>query len=458
MKEVSQSNSALVNALRAQVRKAVFIVMLIIPMLCAGILDVRQTNAVFAADYATIHFYPSPACLGVGDTIYLKMYGWAWGAWGTRWTSDNTAIAVASGRGEVTGKSLGTVRLRLKDGFGQTIKSVYVTVKPDMADCVSCYMPGADTTPPEYEPYSDSFSFAFVSDTQGCGACSMAGGANLVDHAFARAFADRVVSEDTAFVVSGGDISGLGGWGDPYAWQWLDDIESIWRPELHAIPVYAVVGNHDLTRWVLGESWRSKQLDWQNVLWPEYFAAGGRPWPANVSSEYRYLVYSFSYGNSVFIFTDDFFMWGNSGNDSDWQGNMMIGEVNPAQVAYVKSVLRWAAAHGKEHAFIFGHVPMRSSAGATPKGNNRALASPTLLSVHNLTGAYLGGHTHSLDHQVFGTGYEQFIAEAGGGDSNPNAYFRVNVNGGSFTVKTEFLNHGSTEWYNTPGTTWTVNP
>jgi len=438
-------------------RKALYS-LLFIPLLYAGIEYGSTSGALHAADYATIHFYPSPACLGVGDTIHLKMYGWAWGALGTKWTSDNPAIAAASGRGAVTGKSVGTVRLRLKDGFNQTIKSVYVTVKEDMADCVSCYMPGADTTPPEYEPESESFSFAFITDTQGCGACSMAGGANLVDHAFARAFADRVVSEDTAFVVHGGDISGLGGWTEPYGWQWLDDIESVWRPDLHDIPVYSVVGNHDLTRWVLGESWKSRQRDWQNVLWPRYFSRGGRPWPVNVSEEYRYLVYSFSYGNSVFIFTDDFFMWGNSGNDSDWQGNMMIGEVNPAQVAYVKNVLRWAANNGKEHAFIFGHVPLRSSPASTPKGNNAALASAALLSDYNLTGAYMGGHTHKLDHQVFGNGYEQFIAEAGGGDSNPNSYFRVYVNGGSFTVKSEFLNHGSSEWYNTSETTWVVNP
>ncbi len=458
MKGIHVFFTALMKNLRRPGRKALFTIMVFISMLYTGVEQGRLTVALYAADYATIHFYPSPACLGVGDTIYLKMYGWAWGALGTKWTSDNAGIAVASGRGVVTGKSVGTVRLRLKDGFNQTIKSVYVTVKEDMADCVSCYMPGADTTPPEYEPYSDSFSFAFVADTQGCGACSMAGGGNLVDHAFARAFADRVVTEDTAFVVNGGDLSGLGGWTEPYEWQWLDDIETIWRPELHGIPVYAVVGNHDLTRWVLGESWKRKQLDWQNVLWPRFFAAGGKPWPVNVSSEYRYLVYSFSYGNSVFIFTDDFFMWGNSGNDNDWQGNMMIGEVNPAQVAYVKNVLRWAAANGKEHAFIFGHVPMRTSAGATPKGNNSALASPTLLSVHNLTGAYMGGHTLGLNHQVFGSGYEQFIAEMGGGDTNPNAYLRVNVNGGSFTVKAEFLSHGSAEWYNTPETTWVVNP
>ena len=444
------------KALSGALRKTTVIVTMIVAMIVVGEFCPRSA-AVFAADYATIKFHPSAACVGVGDTISLKMYGWAWGALGTRWTSDNNSIATASGQGIVTGNSAGATRFRLKDGFGQIIKTVPVTVKSEMADCASFYMPGADLTVPEYSSGSDSFSFVFVSDTQGCGACSMAGGANLVDHNFAKAFASRIVTDSTAFVVNGGDLSGLGGLNQSYERQWLEDIGIVWKPDQHGIPIYAVVGNHDLTRWVLGESWKSKQSDWQNKLWPGYFADGGKAWPANSSSEYRNLVYSFSYGNSVFIFTDSLFMWGNSGNDKDWQGNMMIQEVNPAQIAYVKYMLRWAQANNKEHAFIFGHSPLLSSGSTTAKGNNQALASSTLLSAYNLSGAYMGGHTNGLTHRSLGgtaLPYEQFTAETGGGDTNPNSYLRVNINGRSFSVKAEFLKHGSADWYSTPDAMW----
>lgn len=412
------------------------------------------SSTVFAADYATIKFYPSPACVGVGDTIYLKMYGWGWNTLGTKWTSDNSSVAAASGKGLVTGKSAGSTNFRLKDGFGQTIKTVNVTVKEDMADCASFYMPGTDLTPPEYESDSDDFSFVFVSDTQGCGACSMAGGANLVDHAFANAFANRIVTENTAFVVNGGDLSGLGGLNESYERQWLDDISMVWKPDQYAIPIYAVVGNHDLTRWVLGESWKSKQYDWQNNLWPGYFADGGKAWPTNSSSTYKYLTYSFSYGNSIFIFTDTLFMWGNSGNDQDWQGNMMIQEINPAQIAYVKYMLRWARDNGKQHAFFFGHSPYLTSGSTTAKGNNNYMISPTLLSAYGLSGAYMSGHTNGLTHRTLGNDYQQFTAETGGGDTNPNSYLRVNVNGDNYTVQANFLAHGSADWYTTADATW----
>ena len=412
-------------------------------------------TSVFAADYATIHFYPSPACVGVGDTVYLKMYGWAWSALGTKWTSDNSGVAAASGQGVVTGKSVGSTNLRLKDGFGQVIKTVNVTVKNDMADCAPFYMPGTDLTPPEYQAGTDSFTFEFVSDTQGCSACSIAGGPNLVTHEFAKAFAAKIVNENPAFVVNGGDLSSLGGMSsDPYGRQWLDDISMVWKPDQYAIPVYAVIGNHDLTRWVLGESWKSKQLDWQNILWPGYFADGGKPWPANSSSDYKYLTYSFSYGNSIFIFTDMLFMWGNSGNDSDWQGNMMIQEINPAQIAYVKYMLRWAKANNKQHAFIFGHSPYLPDGSTTASANNRYMTSSTLLSAYNLTGAYMCGHTNGLTHKSFGNSYEQFTAETGGTDYNPNSYLRVDIDGGNITVQANFLAHGSTQWYTTTDATW----
>jgi hypothetical protein len=434
-------------------RKAAAVVTTIVALFVVGGLSPCSTT-VFAADYATIHFYPSPACVGVGDTIYLKMYGWAWGALGTKWKSDNSGIAAASGKGVVTGMSAGTTNLRLKDGFGQTIKTVNVTVKQDMADCASFYMPGVDLTPPEYEEDSNSFSFVFVSDTQGCGACSMAGGANLADHDFAEAFANRIVADPTAFVVNGGDLSGLGGLNTSYERQWLDDISMVWRPDQYGIPIYAVVGNHDLTRWVLGESWKSKQSDWQNNLWPGYFADGGKPWPTNSSSDYRYLTYSFSYGNSIFIFTDTLFMWGNSGNDQDWQGNMMIQEINPAQIAYVKYMLRWARDNGKQHAFFFGHSPYVPSGSTTASANNKYMTSSTLLSAYNLTGAYMSGHTNGLTHKTLGNSYEQFTAETGGGDTNPNSYLRIYIDGGNYTVQANFLNHGSSQWYNTADATW----
>jgi hypothetical protein len=434
-------------------QKAVAVVTMIAALFVVGVLS--HCPAAFAADYATIHFYPSPACVGVGDTVYLKMYGWAWGALGTKWKSDDSGIAAASGQGVVTGMSAGTTKLRLKDGFGQTIKTVSVTVMNDMADCASFYMPGVDLTPPQYESGSDAFSFVFVSDTQGCAACSMAGGANLVDHDFAHAFANHIVTDPTAFVVNGGDLAGLGGMSsDPYGRQWLDDIGIVWRPDQYAIPVYAVVGNHDLTRWVLGESWKSKQSDWQNILWPGYFADGGKPWPTNSSSAYHYLTYSFSWGNSIFIFTDMLYMWGNSGNDQDWQGNMMIQELNPEQVAYVKYILKWARDNNKEHAFIFGHPPLIASGSTTAKGNNKAVASSTLLSAYNLSGAYMGGHTNGLTYRSLGNSYEQFTAETGGGDTNPNSYLRVYVDGSNYSVQANFLAHGSTQWYTTADATW----
>ena len=196
-------------------RKATAVVTMIVALFV-----VEGLTSVFAADYATIHFYPSPACIGVGDTVYLKMYGWAWGALGTKWTSDNSTVATTSGQGVVTGNSAGTTNLRLKDGFGQIIKTVNVTVKNDMADCASFYMPGTDLTPQEYAPKSDSFTFEFVSDTQGCSACSIAGGPNLVTHEFAKAFAAKIVNENPAFVVNGGDVSSLGGLNQTYEMQW----------------------------------------------------------------------------------------------------------------------------------------------------------------------------------------------------------------------------------------------
>jgi len=453
MKAFSVPCSGRNKGISGMFRKTAAIVTMIVALFVIG--GLSMSSAVFAADYATINFYPGQACVGVGDTIYLKMYGWSWGTLGTRWKSDDSSIAAASGQGVVTGKSVGTTKFRLKDGFGQIIKTVPVTVKEDMADCASFYMPGADLTPPEYESGSDSFSFVFVSDTQGCGACSMAGGANLVDHDFAKAFANKIVTDSTAFIVNGGDLSGLGGMSsDPYGRQWLDDISIVWKPDQYGIPIYAVVGNHDLTRWVLGESWKSKQSDWQNILWPGYFADGGKPWPTNSSSDYKYLTYSFSYGNSIFIFTDTLFMWGNSGNDQDWQGNMMIQEINPAQIAYVKYMLRWARDNNKQHAFFFGHSPYITSGNTTARANNQYMTSSTLLSAYNLTGAYMSGHTNGLTHRSFGNSYEQFTAETGGGDTNPNSYLRVNVNDGNISVQANFLAHDSTEWYTTADTTW----
>jgi hypothetical protein len=434
-------------------RKAAVVVTMIAALFVVGGLSPCST-AVFAADYATIHFYPSPACVGVGDTVYLKMYGWAWGALGTKWKSDNSGIAAASGQGVVTGMSAGTTNLRLKDGFGQTIKTVNVTVKQDMADCASFYMPGVDLTPPQYAAGSDSFSFVFVSDTQGCSGCSAAGGPDLVDHDFAEAFANRIVTAPPAFIAHGGDMAGLGGLNTSYERQWLDDIGMVWKPDQYGIPIYAVVGNHSLYRLALGASWKSKQSDWQNELWPGYFDDGGTPWPTNQSSAYRNLVYSFSYGNSIFIFTDMLYMWGNSGNDQDWQGNMMIQEANPEQVAYVKYMLRWARDNGKQHAFIFGHPPLIASGSTSAKGNNKTLASSTLLSAYNLSGAYMGGHTNELTHKTLGNSYEQFTAETGGGDSNPNSYLRVYVDGGNYSVQANFLAHGSTQWYTTTDATW----
>jgi hypothetical protein len=433
----------------ASFRKATVIVTMIVALFVVG------SVPVFAADYATIKFYPSSACVGVNDTIYLKMYGWAWGALGTKWTSDNSSIAVASGKGVVTGKSVGTTKFRLKDGFNQIIKTVPVTVTEDMADCASFYMPGADLTPPEYAPESDSFSFVFVSDTQGCSMCSVAGGPDLVDHAFAKAFANKIVTESTAFVAHGGDISSLAGFSnETYSRQWLDDVSMIWKPDQYGIPIYAVVGNHNLYRWVLGESWKSTQNDWQNILWPTYFADGGKPWPTNSSSAYKYLTYSFSYGNSIFIFTDTLFMWGNSGNDQDWQGNMMIQELNPEQLAYIKYMFRWAQQNGKTHAFFFGHAPYMTSGSTTAKGNNNYMISPTLLSAYGLTGAYMSGHTNELTQRSFSDSYKQFTAETGGGDSNPNSYLRVYISGNDITVQANFLAHGSTDWYTTEDTKW----
>lgn len=429
--------------------KAIVIVTMIVALSVVG------SSAIFAADYATIKFYPSSACVGVGDTIYLKMYGWAWGALGTKWTSDNGSIAAASGQGLVTGKATGTTKFRLKDGFGQIIKTVPVTVKQDMADCASFYMPDVNLTPPQYEAAADNFSFVFVSDTQGCSMCSAAGGPDLVDHAFAKAFANKIVTEDTAFVAHGGDMAGLGGLNTSYERQWLDDISMVWKPDQYAIPIYGVVGNHSLYAWVLGESWKSKQSDWQNNLWPGYFADGGKAWPTNSSSTYKYLTYSFSYGNSIFIFTDTLFMWGNSGNDQDWQGNMMIQEINPEQIAYVKYMLRWAKQNGKKHAFFFGHAPYMSEGSTTAKGNNNYMISPTLLSTYGLTGAYMSGHTNELTQRSFSDSYKQFTAETGGGDSNPNSYLRIYITGDDITVQANFLAHDSTEWYTTADTIWT---
>jgi len=255
-------------------------------------------------------------------------------------------------------------------------------------------------------------------------------------------------------VVNGGDLSSLGGLNEIYERQWLDDISLVWRPDGYAIPVYAVVGNHDLTRWVLGESWKTKQSDWQNSLWPGYFAGGGKAWPVNSSNDYRYLTYSFAYGNSIFIFTDTLFMWGNSGNDQDWQGNMMIQEINPEQIAYVKYMLRWARDNGKQHAFIFGHAPYLTSGSTTAKGNNNYMISSTLLSTYGLSGAYMCGHTNELTHRTLGNGYQQFTAETGGGDSNPNSYLRIFIDGGNYSVQANFLAHGSSAWYTTPDATW----
>ena len=433
-------------------RKATAVVTMTVALFVVA--GITPSSAVFAADYATINFYPSKACVGVGDTIYLKMYGWGWNTLGTKWKSDNSSIATASGQGLVTGNTVGTTNFRLKDGFGQTIKTVPVTVKQDMADCASFYMPGVDLTPPEYEADSDNFSFVFVSDTQGCSACSAAGGPDLVDHDFAEAFANRIVTEGTAFVAHGGDMAGLGGLNTSYERQWLNDISMVWKPDQYGIPIYAAIGNHSLYRLALGASWKSKQSDWQNNLWLGYFADGGKPWPTNSASEYRNLVYSFSHGNSIFIFTDTLFMWGNTGNDQDWQGNMMIQEINPAQIAYVKYMIRWARDNGKKHVFFFGHAPYLTSGSTTAKGNNNYMIKPTLLSAYGLTGAYMSGHTNELTHRTLGNDYQQFTAETGGGDSNPNSYLRVYVNGDNYTVQANFLAHGSTDWYTTADTTW----
>jgi hypothetical protein len=415
------------------------------------------TGGLFASDYKTIHFHPSDACVGVGDMIYLDMYGWGWKTAGTKWQSENKDIAKASGHGEVTGVKVGKTEFHLKDGFNHTIKSVDVTVKKDTADCVSEYMKGANTAPPQYEQGKTSFKFVFVSDTQGCSGCSAAEGKNLVDHDFAKWFADQMINvENPAFIVNGGDLSGLGGLGKQYGKQWLDDVKIMWKngnvpAGKAAIPIYAVVGNHDLTRVVLGESWKSKQEDWQKELWPYYFNNGGKKWPTNVSDDYKYLVYSFAYGNSVFVFTDTRYMWGNAGNDKDWLGNMMIDELNPAQVAYVEKELQWAKSQGKTHTFVFGHAPILPD----PKQNNKTMAA--LMEKSGISGAYICGHSHKLEHKSFSkTPFEQFIAGTGGGDCDPNSYLRVEVNGNAWTVTAVARDHKGKVWEGTVegGTKW----
>ena len=82
------------------------------------------------------------------------------------------------------------------------------------------------------------------------------------------------------------------------------------------------------------------------------------------------------------------------------------------------------------------------------------MTSSTLLSAHNLTGAHMCRHTDGLTHKSFGNSYEQFTAETGGTDYNPNSYLRVDVNGGNVTVQANFLVRGSTDWYTTTDTTW----
>jgi hypothetical protein len=409
-------------------------------------------TALSGADYSTIHFYPSQVCIGVGDKMQAKMFGWGWDA--AKWGSDNSDIATASGDGEVTGVKVGTTHMNLKGSAGViTMKELPVTVKANTADCASFYMPNVDLTPPQYSASATSFKFVFVSDTQGCPGCSAAEGPDLVDHDFAIWFADKMLEENPAFIVNGGDLAGLGGINKNYEQQWLNDIAKVWKTGSvpagkTSIPIYAIVGNHDLTRDTLGAYYKTKQESWQNDLWPWYVSNGGKPWPTNVSNDYKYLTYSFAYGNSVFVFTDSYYMWGSMGNDTSWLGNMMRQEAYLPQIAYVEKEIQWASANSKPHIFVFGHSPVFEKT----EVNNQLLKKVIVNS--GLSGGYLGGHSGGLYQTVANSKIAQFIAETGGGDKNPNSYLRVEVNGNAWTVTAVFRNHNGTV---TEGST-TTNP
>ncbi len=434
----------------------------------AGDAVTEITGSFLGADSSTIHLYPSSACLAVGDTMYVNLYGWAWGA--AKWGSDNSNIATAPADGQIHAVASGTTHMNLKGSAGViTMKEVPVTVKATMAECASTYWSGFTFSTPDYTPGGSStgaagtgtapvnnFKFVFVSDTQGCPGCSAAGGPDLVDHDFARWFGTRMINvENPAFIVNGGDLSGLGGLGTQYGTQWLDDIASAWKrgsvpAGKTAIPIYAVVGNHDLTRVVLGESWKSKQDDWKGVLWPWYVSNGGKAWPTNVAESYKGLAYSFIYGNSVFIMTDDLYMWGNSGNDNDWQGNMYIQEASPEQIAFASQQIKSAKDKGKVHAFVFGHAPMTHDL----KDNMNLFKH--LLSESGVSGGYFGGHSGGLQYAALGGTFKAFTAETGGGDKNPNSYLRVEVNGNAWTVTAVSRAHDGTVTEGTAaaGTKW----
>ncbi|HEX2572884.1 MAG TPA: metallophosphoesterase [Polyangia bacterium] len=374
----------------------------------------------------TAHLYPDPVCIAVGQKLQLGLTGAKFKGAGV-WT-DDTKIAKVSESGVLTGVKIGKTKVRVGGAAEKvTWGDADVTVMADMASCAAAYFA---TTPPAVvnAPNPSTLKFTFLSDSQGCDACSS--DKNVVDHDFAGWFASQMVTtEKPLFILQGGDLANYG----PKDDLWLKDM----LPVIPTIPIYSAIGNHDLVHDALGYYKKPMQDAWPSLWRANYVDKGGRPWPVTGPAELstQSLAYSFVYGNALLVVLDSYYMWGYDGMHKASEDHMELEQIDAKQLAWVAWLSNWArtdgAKAGVQHIFLISHAPLLTT--LDDRENNKNLLQ--IISKNPMFDALLCGHEHKLDFKkIDGTSVYELIAGTANGETHDNSYLRLEVAGAGVKV------------------------
>ncbi|HHE46798.1 MAG TPA: hypothetical protein ENL08_03725 [Bacteroidetes bacterium] len=226
------------------------------------------------------------------------------------------------------------------------------------------------TTP---ESDATSFSFAVMGDSrEGYGGGENAFGG--VNYKVTQRFAMDAFNRGVEFIIHTGDMVNGYTTGRADLEMQLTTFKSAVEPVGHFIPIYEVMGNHEVVIDIYDDGSRSglrfdKRGDESSeVIFARHFVNptnGPEPDQAG-APPYRENVYYFDYGNSRFVIMNNNYWW--SGYPEEYGGNLE-GYVLDDQFKWLKRVFADAAVDSTvEHLFLFAQEPMFPTGGHARDG------------------------------------------------------------------------------------------
>ncbi len=180
-----------------------------------------------------------------------------------------------------------------------------------------------------------------------------------------------------AFLIFSGDLACYGG--APMLQGWNNVMQTVSGA---GIPVYPIIGNHEVAAVVNGQESLSVQCQ-------QDFQAVYSNLPQNGPQDYNSLAYSFTYGNSFFLIYDTFFL---DPNATSWSQDPNI---QPAQFAWADTQTATANANpALVHKFAFSHAPAFSGENLNPSPYLQYNADLWTRLDNNGFDAYIAAHEH----------------------------------------------------------------